>query len=281
MKNITYEILNIPVAKPIAYKNKSVDEVIWLNKKYVFFNTNKDMKVLRKDLDLPHGLIINSIAKPIDQNIVLKEFEKLFEEFRNSEWMYNYKINETLFIKDNPNKNPRTLQYSFDYIIKLLKKDKNNLLITKILLYYFNEAIKALNIDRIKDQKLYNKLKKNCNFSILHYNGNSGLHCHVDNITGGEGPIVTIGIGSDFYYDIRPVFFKEKELEKLKPIRVSVKSNQITVMDGEMRYCWQHCIPFGYKRIIDKYTIKIMFPKFRENNQVHNSFFNTNFTTSY
>ena len=281
MKNITYEILDIPIAKPIKYKNKSIEEVIWLNKKYNSFNTHKDMKVLRKDKELPHGFGLYTIPNQIDQKLVLKIFEKLFKKFRGSEWMYNYKINETLFVKDNPKKNPRTIQYSFDYIIKLLKKDDNNSQIIKVLTYYFNEAMKVLNVHHIKDAKLYNKLKSSCCFSILHYKGNSGLHCHVDNLTGGDGPIVTIGVGSDFYYDIRPIFYNEKELETLKPIRISVKSNQIGVMDGEMRYCWQHCIPFGYKRIVDKYTIKIMFPKFRKYNPVYNSFFDTTFTTSY
>ena len=71
-----------------------------------------------------------------------------------------------------------------------------------------------------------------------------------------------------------PIFYTGDELKTKKPIRLSMKSNQIIIMNWEILYCWQHCIPFGYKRQIDKYRLKFIFPKFGEVDSTYSKFLN-------
>lgn len=188
----------------------------------------------------------------------------------------NYNENKTIFSKSNKSNSKFKTSVLTFYDVLNYHIVKNNKEFIKIILFYFNEVIKTFgNIDK----KLYDYLLKNTTFTVLHYIGHKGLHCHIDNIRDGYGLIVTIGLGSKFYYDLVLIFYEEEELNELNPIRISMKPNQITIMDGEMRICWQHCIPYGYKRKIDKYTLKFIFPKFRKNNPKYNNVFKQNFYT--
>lgn len=273
-----YEILDLPIAKPKKYNNSLLADIIWLNKRNLHFRTNKNLKLKKNNnIKLPHGLKISPIIDSFNNNDI-NVLKKMFKFFSKTDIIFKYNTNNTLFLKNNPKKNPSKIKYSINEVYNLVK-DNNEF--TEFITYYFNHALSNLNVDK-NNTDLINKLKKKCKFSILQYKDNNvGLDCHVDNLDGGEGPIITIGIGSSFYYDIRPVFYSEKELNNLKSFRVKINSNQLVIMDGHMRYCWQHCIPYGYTRNLDKYTIKIMFPKFRNNNPKYNSFFKRDFSTSY
>jgi hypothetical protein len=276
--NIKYELLDIPIPKIQKFPNKDLEEIIWLNKNNLSFNTHKDnKKKLNNNIELPHGLKISGEIKPYDDNIIniLKE---MFLNFKNSDLIMSYKENNTLFLKKNKEKGPSVIHYTISDVYNSIGENNN---FKNIIKYYFEKSLEVLNVDK-KNKKLYKYLENSCKFSILHYKTDeTGLHCHIDNISGGDGPLITIGIGSSFYYDFRPIFYTKHELKKLKPFRIHIKNNQITIMDGESRYCWQHCIPYGYIRTIDKFTIKLIFPKFEYKNPKYNSFFNQEFTTSY
>ena len=125
-------------------------------------------------------------------------------------------------------------------------------------------------------------LKEKVTFEILKYKDKTAeLHCHIDNIKGGMGPIVTINIGPEFYYDFIPLLFNKEELANRKFLRVKINENQLVAIDGEVRYSWQHCIPSGIKAGKDKFTIKLIFPRIKKNNPIYNNFFKENLTTSF
>lgn len=265
--------LCIPKPKIIYYPNKSLPANIWLNKKNIYRKTYKNdkTKLLNKP-NLPHGLKIYKIKEPKMNSMNI--LNKMFNTFDKS----NYGEDYVIFEKFNPSKNKPNIRLSLFEVLKLVK---NNPEYIKFIMFYVNKILKIFNISKTKNVELYKKILNETKFSILHYKGNSGLHCHIDNTSGNTGPIITIGIGSSYNYDILPVFYTKKELDKLNPLRIKMKNNYLTIMDGEMRYCWTHCIPYGYKRKIDKYTLKFILPILGKYNKKNNKLLNSYFTTSY
>jgi len=276
---ITYVIKDIKIPKPIYY-NLPIQDIIWKNKfnKNICIKTHKNLKTVRKKIALPSGLSIFNINKSINQSHTIIYLDNLFDIFRKkNKYLVSYKYDEGLFVRSNETGEKKHM--NLKNVKKILKKIESKDIL-KSIDDYFKNVLKVMGLD-YKDTDLVKYFENNVKFSILHYHGNSGLQCHVDNISGADGPIVTIGIGSNFYYDIRPVFFTPDELKTRTPIRLSVKSHQLTIMDGEMRYCWQHCIPFGYKRETDKYTLKFIFPKFGEVDLNYSEFFKQNLSKSF
>jgi hypothetical protein len=276
---VTYIINNLKTPKPKYYK-LPIEEIVWKNKfnENIHIKTHKNQKITRKNVSLPSGLSIFNIDKSINQSQTISYLEELFNIFRKKKKFYiSFKEDETIFLI--PNETGVKKHVSFKKAKKILKKPKYKDIL-KSLDNYFKNILKVMGLN-YNDTRIVKYFEKKVKFSILHYHGNSGLHCHVDNISGSNGPIVTIGLGSNFYYDIRPVFFTPDELKTRKPIRLSIKTHQLTIMDGEMRYCWQHCIPFGYKRKSDKYTLKFIFPKFNEVDVQYSKFFKQNISKSF
>lgn len=276
---VTYVLLDIKMPKP-KYYNLPIQDIIWKNKfnENINIKTHKNNKKIRKNVELPSGLSIFNISKSINESNTMNDLKNLFDIFRKkSEYFISYKEDEIIFLR--PSETDEKKHVSLKDVKKLLNETKSKDIL-KSIDNYFKNVLKVMGLDE-KDTHVIKYFENKVKFSILHYHGNSGLHCHVDNISGANGPIVTIGIGTNFYYDMRPIFYTPNELKTKKPIRLSVKSNQIIIMDGEMRYCWQHCIPFGYKRQIDKYTLKFIFPKFGEVDSSYSNFFKQNISKSF
>ncbi len=268
--NEVYEIVSIPkkISKLKIVEGESIPSIIWNNKNK--FMTTLDLSTKRiSSINIPHGFKLGSTETMTDNDKII--LNKLFDKFKESDFYLNYPTNDVLFEKRNydPLKLSNNLiKLNINQVLEYVKDNKEFI---DIINFYFNKALQNMNIT---DHKIIKELKNKTTLSILKYKDNTAsLHCHIDNITGGYGPIVTINVGPSFYYDLIPHLFTEEEFKTRKPIRVKIKENQLSIMDGETRFCWQHCIPSGNYVSLTKFTIKIIFPVINEVNPIYNNIF--------
>lgn len=287
MKNKIYELLDVKKIYPKKYKKKeNLEYYIWKNK--LLFRTSKENKKIKSTRKiLPHGLKIQDIKPYKNDKKILLDFIKYFKDYmiKNEIKKKNEIPYEVfgIFNKDTKVKTKFNLNKTFNIINKCSNND-----FKKIIKYYFINVLKCFNIDLKKDKKLVEKIYNETYFGIFKYNINKdpGLICHLDNFTIGNnkidinGPLVTITIGQDFYYDFIPIYYTEKNIKKYKDVRLKVHNNQIVIMDGSCRINWLHCVPYGYIKK-DKITLKFKLPCLGKYNSVYNNFFYKNISTSY
>ena len=288
MKNEVYELTNLKKKYPGPYnKKESIPAYMWevLNVQKILISTNKKNKKIKSTKSiLPKGLKICDIKPYKNDKKILKEFIKFFNNYMKNKIKNNMFISYEIFTilnKQTKTKHRLNIRTSFD----IINKSSNNQFI-KIIKYYFNNVLKCFNINPKKDKKIYNKILDEGYMGIFKYNikKKPGLPCHTDNFdiannkSDIHGPLITINIGQDIYYDFIPLFFKNKT--KYKDVRMKVHDNQIIIMDGNCRINWQHCVPYGYIRR-DKITIKFKFPCLGKYNSEYNEFFDMNISTSY
>ena len=268
-ENEIYEILNIPdkISKIKIVGGESIASIIWNNKNK--FMTTLDLPTKRiSSINIPHGFKLGSTETMTKNDKIT--LNKLFDTFEGSEYYTKFPSNHSIFEKNNkdPKIKTRLIRLNINQVLDLIKNNKE---FVDIINFYFNKALQNMNIT---DKNIIKNLKNEVKLSILKYKDNtSNLHCHIDNISGGDGPIVTINVGPSFYYDLIPHIFTEEEFKTRKPIRVKIKENQLTIMDGETRLCWQHCIPLGNHTYSTKFTIKMIFPVINEINPIYNNIY--------
>jgi len=257
MTRTVYKLLEIPVSKPVQMPGVPIDEVIYKNKKHVVRKTHKDSKKERLETYvLPRGMKIFSIDEFTD---VTKVLRSMFSEFTNTKYSTDYQENVTIFATETHNKMVRLRNYTVQEVLDLLKTEE----MKNLVKYYFKKIIKKLNLS----ETVINE----ATFSILRYrNSKSELHCHVDNLNHGRGPIVTVNIGPKIYYDMIPIYYLKNDHY---PMRIRVHNNEAVILDGESRYCWAHCIPYGYPKASEKFTLKFLFPKVLPKNRFYSDFF--------
>ena len=285
--NKVYELIDLKIPKPEKL-SPVLRENLFLNKRNTQFKTFKDQKKKRlTNPKLPSGFKIfdanigyenseiYSIADKMVDNYIDYLKNKYGSEFKG---IINSTFRNILGGKELGKIN------NFTKIMEITSEIDPSF--NKILMKYFNKVMKVLKVS--KNSSLYKSLLKDTTLDILRYEGDDpGLKCHQDNFKMPKSSrniqsnfIVTIGLGQDYYYDLIPLMFEESEIGDRKPIRIKMCGDQGSITDGEVRYVWQHCIPYGYMMKKRKITIKFNIPSFRKNKPVYNKFLNRKITQS-
>lgn len=107
-------------------------------------------------------------------------------------------------------------------------------------------------------KKLIKEISNFCGYKygmseINNYSDNLGMPQHFDTMSGKNGPIYTINIGNEFYYDMFPILEENCE----NGIRLKVPPGGIFSMEKNMRYRWTHGIPDNVPNMVGKYCIEI------------------------
>ena len=129
---------------------------------------------------------------------------------------------------------------------------------------------RALDLFEIAKSEREAFLFKECRLVFIRYEDNTGIEVHMDNVMRtNRGPIITVNIGPPtVFFDLIPVLQCE---ERHYPIRVRLRQGDLCIMDGASRVNWAHAIPYGAKYSKQyKFTILLLFNKFRELNPVFN-----------
>jgi hypothetical protein len=273
-------IFTIPIKKDISIPKdeENVESIIWLTKKEVKINVPYKIKMTPYKGSLPHGLYVNrtSLDKKDMQNMY-KIFNHMFNKIKE------YKIKNhgtkdrlSIYSYNNPNygksiDEPSRLEMLYKDVISHINQYNKIKNLSILLNKYIKNIFDILEIDNNSD--VINQVK----LTILRYKSGIGIPAHIDNISSkGLGPIITMSIGPNFiYYDMIPIFIKNK-----KTLRVKVNSGDCVIMDGNSRYAWAHSLPYGHNYNGYKYTIKLSFPKIRENKPIYNSILRGTFSTS-
>ena len=270
MEVTSYELLGVKAKRPRPYPDKPVEEVIWLNKGRVGNATSIANKKKRR----PPSAKLPSAMKTHRPEILPSYRPAL----------------ETLFAPGSAVSRELSVRTNEDITTALQKPRARDgdgterfITLTKALAYLKRKGLNAAadtldalfadcvaGLFNVRSMAMRKRLMSRTTVTVLKYAKPSpSLHCHVDNISGGRGPIVTVNIGPPIYYDLIPVFFTDGEMKTRRPIRVLVESGVAVSMDGEMRYAWQHCIPSGHsapeKKHDKKYTVKFVMPAFGKN----------------
>ena len=259
-----YKLLDIKLPNPKQFLDKPIGDVMYLNKKNVFLKTTRKMTKKRLEkFTLPLGMKIFHIPQVFDTEAIL---HKMFEKFIKTKYSIIYAENTTIFQTETPQEALRTKTYTVQEVLEIIKGNHD---MERLINYYFDEILQKLNAINEKQELLHNTT-----LSILRYKDkNNELHCHLDNLSQGKGPIITVNIGPKIFYDMIPVYFTNEEKKELSPLRIRVKSDEVVILDGLARYCWAHCIPYGFPKTEEKFTIKFVFPQFREKKNIYNIFF--------
>lgn len=248
-------------------KKYKYPDIIWLTKNRIKQYTNIKNNVGQKLTKLPHGLSF----------IQYKTLKYSDKEITNS---------IDAMIQNNPNYvkgSESDILILFRDISKqkiglqgICKKVSDSQ--ARILIYLFDEVIKWMKIK--KNTPTYRFLFKTTTVGILKYFTGKGIPCHIDNIGSNDGPVVTINIGNESYYDLLPIFFTKEELKDRCALRIKIPNRTYTIMDGETRFCWQHCIPYDIPHTNQKYTIRFTFRRLKiKNNPMYNDWFKHTFYT--
>lgn len=278
-KNKVFELINFkykPKKLTLRRQNDTIGDVIWKNKNKNKITTNLNMltKISNKKY-LPQGLKLGSTNTMTSND--KKILDSLFIKFKDTHFSADYGTSIDIFSKLNKDSEYKGNRMSVNQVLKVVNDDQSHV---KLINFYFTKCLQNLNISQETSDKM--KLKDKVTFEILKYKDKTAkLHCHIDNLKGGSGPIITINVGPDFYYDLIPLLFNKDEVIDKKNLRLSINENQLIIMDGEVRNCWQHCIPEGIKIKKDKYTIKLIFPRIKKKNPIYNNFLKENLTTSF
>ena len=112
--------------------------------------------------------------------------------------------------------------------------------------------------------KLYNVDEKEVDIShvaVAEYEKDTGCTLHIDNVKKGQGPVVTVGIGSngvenEKHLDMYPVHPPLKNVcvgakervskEPTGPVRITVNDGDMIVLEGPARWRWAHAVPWGH-----------------------------------
>jgi hypothetical protein len=257
-------------------------DTIWRNKGKVNSIAASSSKTspLPANHPLPEGMRIVEVP-PYKKSgeTALDCMSQLFDRMAGSEYLWVSYTTTTLFERRNPPGSPiRLNRLSVAEAValpELTKQDRH------MLVSYFDAVCGHFNVR--KRTKLYKQLFDEVSMSVLRYKSSSpSMHCHLDNVSGGTGPIVTVNVAaSRIAYDCIPVYFRPQDLGGNVPFRVMIEPHEAVVMDGEMRFAWSHCLPKGYKMVGHKYTIKFVMPEFGKNMRVVcNNFFDEDLTVS-
>ena len=113
--------------------------------------------------------------------------------------------------------------------------------------------------DNIKDHPcLYSLLKElnahfkmEFNYILANYykDGSSNIGMHSDDERGLDGPIISISLGADRFFDIQHK--KDKSLRK----RLTLKNGSMLVMDGETQKNYKHGIPVQKKILLPRINL--------------------------
>lgn len=284
-----YQLLDVIPKIPKKINSDDINEILYQNHDIIKISTNKKNKKKKTDLKvIPHGFKICNVKTNIrDQDmkkifIEMIDYYKKFFSKKYGSIKYVYETFST-FDKISNRKILHSFEQTMDVVNSTNKKYAN------ILMGYFDNIMACFDVK--KGSSKYNKIYKETYFGVFKYKqGNDGLSCHMDNFGmpkkegyNQPGMLVTIGLGTDFYYDLIPVYFtdKEKKKHKYKPVRIKIFPNQIVIMDGAMRTMWQHCVPFGYFKDKIKITMKWKIPPIRKENKIYSGFFKRNIYTNY
>lgn len=264
-----YELLDVRKKRPKMYPGKPMEEVIWLNKTAVYNATSKKNKKKRcpADAPLPSAMkMYNPDIPPGFRQALESIFAKGSVCDTDADWCFRYPEVLTALIKKPEYGKERHMSVT---AATAFLKQRGMAAAAAAIRKLFRDVLAGMfNVRPRADAELLKRLEDESNVSVIKYvKPVPSLHCHVDNVSGGRGPVVTVNIGPMVYYDLIPVFFTERENSERKPVRVRVDSGTAVAMDGEMRYAWQHCIPAGYatRDVVTKYTVKFVMPAFGKN----------------
>jgi alkylated DNA repair dioxygenase AlkB len=277
-----WHLVDVKLPRVTRRAGESIPDTIWQNKGVVSTiktDRNSQVSALPESHPLPDGMrIVGVPAFQKSEHKTLDILKTLFDRMKKSGNVMKSATSISVFDRLNPSGHPtRVRRMSVSDVMTSEHYSANE---KKLISYYFDSVTSRLFGVR-KKTKTFETLFNETKVTILLYkNADPNLACHLDNVSGGNGPIVTINVAqSPVVYDCIPVYFLKKEIGKRVPVRVCVAPHAAVVMDGEMRFAWSHCLPKGYKTVGPKYTVKFIFPEFAHRT-VRNEFFDTDFTVS-
>jgi hypothetical protein len=211
---------------------------------YYKVRTDYSLVTAKTDFKLPGGRLFKS---PIDINKIRSELDILFEnkEVKHSDLGKNH-TNEFLnWYNDRVFTTISTLTPAYNFLEKYIGKEA-----------YIVKSCKKLIEEVCKLTGFKNGL-----MSIIHYTKMMGLGQHIDKLSLHlDGPIVTVNIGKEFYYDVFPVLDKKN----VTPKRVLVPEGGVFFMEGDLRNRWSHGICENDPNTDGKYSLVFKMSSFSE-----------------
>ena len=285
--NKVYELVDLKIPKPEKI-SQQLKVNLYLNKKITQFSTFKDQKKKRiTNPKLPSGFKIFDANIGYQNSEIYSVVDKMVDNYRDyleNKYGSEFKRGLPTTFRNILGGKELGKTNNFTKIMEITSEIDPSF--NKILMKYFNKVMKVVKVS--KNSPLYKSLLEDTTLDILRYEGDDpGLECHQDNFKMPKSSrniqsnfIVTIGLGQNYYYDLIPLMFEESEIKDRKPIRIRMCGNQGSIMDGEVRYAWQHCVPYGYITGRKKITILLKIPSFRKNKPVYNKFLDKKITQS-
>jgi len=222
MKNITNSIKNY-----ISYYISEKPTKLNLPTGLCIYNPiyhEKKLENIKNKLDLVYNKYIN--YKEFNGIPIKKLFKK--QENGNRVFMFD-NLDIYNFCKISYNMDPTLGKYFIEYVVNILQ------------------------IFKIPLDKIHLVCKKS-KIIIARYESNTGLYSHIDLLKKGNGPIITMSLGSNYnVYDMIPL------KDNLKTIRVYFPMGSIVVLNGEARYEWAHSLPYDLKYNENQTRYSILF----------------------
>jgi hypothetical protein len=267
-------LLNLPEPLPYFPSNPCSDgSMIWLNKKKNQLLTCETPAVhnimsTRADRPCICPMVARIMSIPKVKGLTVQHNPGGFYCKKDLNTLLNLDVRtcpvthtwetEDLFVTPQPRGSlQRTVRTLFTDVIKFASPRFRELLERYL-------AVAVTSLGPLTGSDNYSYLRSLVCVSIIRYKRHklSGLHLHTDNVTGGTGPIVTIAVGASVHYDMRPIIFTKEQLLQRHAFRFQVSPGTVIVLDSEVRYQWQHGIPYRYTGKTSKCTVKFTFPHF-------------------
>lgn len=246
-------------------KYKRLDKKVCYIKKQILKPLPFDAPMIKSNDELPDGLcVIEGPFKDAEIDKLHENLEHIFGHLSELGLPYEYnKIHGNTFLFDNVN-----VQKWGDVITELQRVDPYTASAMTKLVGHVREKLD------IPSEVIESQLMT----TIIKYDQDQGIKLHLDSIRRASGgPIVTMNIGPDFiYYDLVSIRGDRKD----PSYRVRVDKNELVVMDGEMRLHYAHALPYGFHYSRTKYTIVLLFDKFRVIETKYSDYFKTDVTKS-
>lgn len=150
--------------------------------------------------------------------------------------------------------------------------------------YHEDPLVDFFNTMKMKNLYLHNEIKKMyiffknifkyevdeelSNITIIQYTESHGIKSHFDTLIGKYGNIISINVGSMFYYYMTPIITNNDT-----PLILKVEEGEIFDMGGDLRLKYAHCIPDGIPGFKGKISILFKFNfKFASDADIYKDF---------
>ena len=208
-----WHLVDVKLPRVTRRTGESISDTIWRNKVVVRkIKTDRDSRLsaLPESHPLPDGMRIARV--PFfhkSEQKTLDMLKNMFDRLRTKGYVSDNPTTLGMFEKLNPpGSSTRVWRMSVSDVMNFEQISATE---KKLVSYYFDCATSRLFGVR-KRTKLYDILFKEAMVAIILYkDADPNLGCHLDNVSGGKGPIVTINVAqSPVVYDCIPYFLQRK-----------------------------------------------------------------------